>query len=77
MEIKSLKTSGYGSLSTVSIDFNCNGLNIILGANATGKTQIFGAIRASIEGKRFLQKKRVKLNQLLKRRLRTMAKFMS
>ncbi|ENM5907571.1 putative DNA binding domain-containing protein [Vibrio mimicus] len=56
MYIKSLKSRGYSVFPSLEISFVPNDLNVIQGQNASGKTQIFGALRACIEGEKCLNR---------------------
>lgn len=56
MYIKSLKSRGYSVFPNLEISFAPNVLNVIQGPYASGKTQIFGALRACIEGEKCLNR---------------------
>lgn len=56
MYIKSFKSRGYSLFPSLEISFTPNRINVIQGQNGSGKTQIFGALRACIEGKKFLNR---------------------
>ncbi|MGU3192263.1 RNA-binding domain-containing protein [Vibrio cholerae] len=56
MYIKSLKSQGYSVFPSLEISFTPNDLNVVQGHNASGKTQIFGALRACIEGEKCLNR---------------------
>lgn len=55
MYIKQVEVTNFGPFDTVKVDFTPNCLNVIKGNNCTGKTQLFGAILASLVGKSALR----------------------
>lgn len=50
MHIKSLSVQNFGPLSEADLDFQPSGINSVRGSNATGKTQLVGALTGALLG---------------------------
>lgn len=55
MYVKQVSLSNFGPFAKASFEFSGSAINIVVGANATGKTQLCGAIIAAIVGRPAIQ----------------------